>query len=82
MASKKKNKPYNIKCKKASKRAVAFLKHTEKLMELYPKTTTSKATGNPIYSEKKRKELSESINQNLHHIAKEVFGDKVNDPID
>ena len=36
----------------------------------------------PIYSEKRRKELSEGINQNLHHIAKEIFGDKVNDPID
>ena len=82
MTNKKKSKPYNGKGKKASKRAVAFLKHTEKLLELYPKSTTSKTTGNPVYSEKRRKELSESINQNLHHIAKEVWGDKVNDPID
>ena len=58
-------------------RGTAFLKHTEKLVDLYPKSTTSKVTGNPTYSEKRRKKLSRSINANMQEAAIEAFGDLI-----
>jgi hypothetical protein len=58
-------------------RGTAFLKHTEKLVDLYPKSTTSKVTGNPTYSEKRRKKLNKSINANMREAAIEAFGDLV-----
>jgi|TARA_R110000751_G_scaffold67281_1_gene137410 hypothetical protein len=58
-------------------RGTAFLKHTEKLVDLYPKSTTSKVTGNPTYSEKRRKKLNKSINANMQEAAIEAFGDLV-----
>jgi len=58
-------------------RGTAFLKHTEKLVDLYPKSTTSKVTGNPTYSEKRRKKLNKSINANMREAAIEAFGDLI-----
>tara|TARA_R100001377_G_C3151985_1_gene96615 strand:+ start:177 stop:401 length:225 start_codon:yes stop_codon:yes gene_type:complete len=58
-------------------RGTAFLKHTEKLVDLYPKSTTSKVTGNPTYSEKRRKKLNRSINANMREAAIEAFGDLI-----
>ena len=58
-------------------RGTAFLKHTEKLVDLYPKSTTSKVTGNPTYSEKRRKKLNKSINAKMQEAAIEAFGDLI-----
>ena len=56
-------------------RPLEFLKHTQQLVDLYPKTTTSKITGNPIYSEKRRRKLVRSINSNMIEAAKDIFGE-------
>ena len=56
-------------------RPMEFLKHTQQLVELYPKTTTSKVTGNPTYSEKRRRKLVKSINANMTEAAKDIFGE-------
>ena len=60
-------------------RGTAFLKHTEKLVDLYPKSTTSKVTGNPTYSEKRRKKLNQDQDAiNTDHERRKKLNKSIN----